>query len=472
MRLPANEKRMFLIAFCGSLYWAASVLLTMTWKSTSGSLGSLGTASAAIVPVSVCTVAVFYFARAAFFKRGFQLALAGSIIASIATVIVVSAFGLMGHPVGHALSLVLPGYCSGCSIVFWGLNFASLSKEESEKTVFITLAFTAILYLAGSAMPMGELGYYAAEAMKALAVVPFLFGRYELTVVERRRNPGEGALLVPFATSRCFFGIAIGIVVALSASAAEPSLSWELLVPCGLLLAAVAWFLRKASKFSAYLRVAPLLLVVPLVLPYLGSGGLSEPLRQGAYALIWLSWIVLSSVQLSDLKEKLGWDEAHLVLFEKLVVMVPWLVAGYATDYLAMALPEQDFALCAALAPGLLTFAAMTVSCYLLSELIANKERQRLVESALKRTKDELDVLCKSIASEYRLTSREKEVFTLLAKGCTRPTVCEQLVISEGTARSHIDHVYKKLCIHSREELHALVNEKRGLSDASRRVGG
>lgn len=232
-----------------------------------------------------------------------------------------------------------------------------------------------------------------------------------------------------------------------------------------MLLVAAFRFLGKESKFSSYLRVAPLLLVVPLVLPYISVSGLSGCLRQGAYAITWLSWIVLSSLQLSDLKERLGWDEVRLVLFEKLIVVVSWLLAGYATDCAEIAAPTLAVDFVVGLGPGVLTYAAVVVSCYLLSSLISSKERQKLIESVMRRPVDELSDICKSVAAEYRLTSREREVFMLLAKGCTRPTVCEELVISEGTARSHIDHVYKKLGIHSREELHALVNARRELPD-------
>lgn len=281
MHLPANEKRMLVIASCASFYWAATILLTMTWKVPGGSLGLLGSSSAMIMPVSVCTIIAFWFARGVFFKRSSQLILAGSIVASTTAMLCIFALGLISDPLGRALASVLPGYCSGCSIVFWGLNFASLSKDESEKTVFMTLVFTFILYLAGSAVPVGDLGYYATEAMKALAVLPFLFGCYELSVVEREQKADVHAILPSFVASRCFFGVAIGIVVSMSAAAAVPTLSAWLLVPCVALLAVAVRFLGKESKFSSYLRVAPLLVVVPLALPYVGPRGCRGPLGKG-----------------------------------------------------------------------------------------------------------------------------------------------------------------------------------------------
>ena len=65
---------------------------------------------------------------------------------------------------------------------------------------------------------------------------------------------------------------------------------------------------------------------------------------------------------------------------------------------------------------------------------------------------------CLVVAEAYGLTNREKEVVILLAAGYNRKYICEKLVISEGTARTHIKHIYRKLDIHSKEELLELIH--------------
>ena len=64
---------------------------------------------------------------------------------------------------------------------------------------------------------------------------------------------------------------------------------------------------------------------------------------------------------------------------------------------------------------------------------------------------------CESIAKMYLLSARETEVLILLAKGRGMNHIREELVISEGTAKTHISHVYKKLDVHSRHELIELI---------------
>lgn len=73
---------------------------------------------------------------------------------------------------------------------------------------------------------------------------------------------------------------------------------------------------------------------------------------------------------------------------------------------------------------------------------------------------DSVRAACCVIAGSHNLTKRETEVLFLLAAGYGRQYVSEKLVISEGTARTHIKHIYSKLEVHCKEELLDLVHEQ------------
>ena len=64
---------------------------------------------------------------------------------------------------------------------------------------------------------------------------------------------------------------------------------------------------------------------------------------------------------------------------------------------------------------------------------------------------------CDVVAKTFLLSARETEVLYLLAKGRSMNHIMEELVISEGTTKTHINHVYKKLNVHSRHELLDLI---------------
>ncbi len=66
---------------------------------------------------------------------------------------------------------------------------------------------------------------------------------------------------------------------------------------------------------------------------------------------------------------------------------------------------------------------------------------------------------CALISAQYGLSPREGEVLRLLAKGRDAAYIATFFVISPHTAKTHIHNVYKKLGIHSQQELIDLVED-------------
>lgn len=64
---------------------------------------------------------------------------------------------------------------------------------------------------------------------------------------------------------------------------------------------------------------------------------------------------------------------------------------------------------------------------------------------------------CAELGRTYGMTEREEEVLLLLAQHKTAGDIERELCVAYGTAKAHIRHVYRKLNIHSREELFDLV---------------
>ena len=53
---------------------------------------------------------------------------------------------------------------------------------------------------------------------------------------------------------------------------------------------------------------------------------------------------------------------------------------------------------------------------------------------------------------EIELTARESEILQLIAKGSSNKKIAESLFITEGTVKTHINHILKKLSAKSRTE--------------------
>ncbi|MDO4501809.1 MAG: helix-turn-helix transcriptional regulator [Coriobacteriia bacterium] len=64
---------------------------------------------------------------------------------------------------------------------------------------------------------------------------------------------------------------------------------------------------------------------------------------------------------------------------------------------------------------------------------------------------------CEIVASRYQLSARESEVLTYLARGRNAAYIQGTLFISEGTTKTHMRHIYRKLDVHSQQELIQLV---------------
>ena len=66
---------------------------------------------------------------------------------------------------------------------------------------------------------------------------------------------------------------------------------------------------------------------------------------------------------------------------------------------------------------------------------------------------------CETVANTFLLSRRETEILFFLAKGHNAAYIQEKLYISEGTAKTHIRHIYRKCDIHKQQDLMRMVED-------------
>ena len=70
-----------------------------------------------------------------------------------------------------------------------------------------------------------------------------------------------------------------------------------------------------------------------------------------------------------------------------------------------------------------------------------------------------IDIKMEELAKKYELTSREKEITTLIYNGKNNKDIAQELFISESTVKTHIHNVFKKLEVKNRVEIICMLRE-------------
>ena len=456
------------MALCAGMYWAAMLLDNFDVGLESGESYAvidplfLTFHLALVAMMLLATCLAWKFAAARLHKALAWTSVAGSAVSLLA---MLPALASLDLPSAVTMGVyVVEGIRTACYILFWGLNFTALNKHEAERTTLASLGVAFALYLACSLVLRTSTAVMVAmNVMMVASLVPFLLGRYRIDVVRRPDATPSARILVPFYATRVFFGVCLGVVlglcVGLDAGTDGRAVAISL-VAVAALCALFALQRRAPESTLASLRLAPLLACGAIVCPFLAAADLLCAFCSRAPSIIWLCWIVLHSVQISSIKEEAGLDDALLSFSEKIVFMAFAVLAAVATSCLpgfVEAIAADPHALEVAFC--VVVFLVLVVCTYQLNRVIDGKQTERIVDAAFELTEQSLEPIYGQLAERYGLTAREKDVFRLLAKGYARPTICEELFISESTERSHVYHIYRKMDIHSRDELFAIIEE-------------
>ena len=135
--------------------------------------------------------------------------------------------------------------------------------------------------------------------------------------------------------------------------------------------------------------------------------------------------------------------------------------SGWVGDLLASTLTEAGV-LGHGNLPGL--WCAVCAVAFFVGTFIQVSESARPVRPESPRPQEDErhdpEARLRELADRYELTPRETEVFLLLAQGRSAPFIRDELVISLNTVTSHMKHIYRKMGLHSRNELLALASQQ------------
>ena len=128
------------------------------------------------------------------------------------------------------------------------------------------------------------------------------------------------------------------------------------------------------------------------------------------------------------------------------------MAAGIAFGWAAFAVAEVDWLLSARLT------VCLSMMCTLVFSIL---HRSRFPEMGLEESADHVSSgnkgmwskRCRALSNECDLSARQGEVLFLIAQGRSAKYVEHELSISLSTAQTHIRNIYRKVGVHSRQEL-------------------
>ena len=301
----------------------------------------------------------------------------------------------------------------------------------------------------------------AAVALVLPVAMPF-FSRLASVGAPTDREVSHPAAFLPLGHCLYVYVIVFSFAYGLAVNIAQPSgQAAPFALAAAVLLVVAIWALRsKARPKADLLLLLSLCLVVGGFSLVLIGDGRCETLAQSAllagymcfYLLTWFALCAVATRSAADAIPAICWGSAANYL--------GILAGAIITDVLA-GVSDPAFAVKLAIA-SVLTFTAVYVAATQrstsLDTTIDGIEPD--TSSVEVRYIDRLDARCEQVAEQAGLTQREREMLTLLARGNNAQHIQEELSISHNTVKYHARNVYRKLDVHSQQELIDLLAEK------------
>ncbi len=286
-----------------------------------------------------------------------------------------------------------------------------------------------------------------------------------LLVAERSRgnlprHRRDGALLrkaLPrsYGVALFLFGAVMGLMATVSVyfTAAGDSDEWleiySLCMPLLALLSVATLRFGRNENPAVALFTASMLMLFGLTL-FLLFGG--------AHALVGTLAVLISTIYLTTFAWTQFADFAELSGSSAMTMFAFGTLALSAGEMLGIVLgrigPPPALTVSAAALP-------LLYACFMLAR--PNAEPESDVSEAFEEDAEDAsdEALVRRIADRFALSPRETDVFMLLSRGWTLAMISEELYLSQNTVKSHNAAVYKKLGVHTRQDLLKLVEQER-----------
>lgn len=360
------------------------------------------------------------------------------------------------HYILYSVGSIGMGVGTACLLVEWARVFGYLGPQE--------VLFQGIVAMLGSALTICVLSFLPLVVGQLLLVfipAPLAVCFYRVMRELPRKTVFEhgmdAELRLPYKLVITAFihGLTLGVLLgSLVMEASEPStilINAVSFVFAAVLLLLTAVFVKMDFNHLVYQMGFPLMALGAVFVACLrGFPVLGESFQLVGFCYVHLlMWGVCSY-----LTKTFTLPAAWVVAWPTCAAMVGQILGGTASGLLAQ-LPDSA---------DLLQILAILMSFTLLfSALLMLSNRNLTTGWGIARpayavnADTTIEAVAQILSTENSLTPRETEILGLMARGRNRKFISEELVVSEETIKSHVYGMYRKLGIHSQQELLDLV---------------
>lgn len=394
------------------------------------------------------------------------LPLAGGVLTCVGT-IMIGGLAALAPPgaakVVYLAGSALTGLGSGVVVVLWGEALASIGARQTIEYSVVAVLTGALGYVVMMLLP-AAVSQALVALLPVLSMVLLMRFRSHLPWAERSDRRGRFKASPPWRMMLIagFFGLLFGVMKGVMAPVSAELINLrDWLNILAIVLGAVALLvamrvLRLDFDHLAYQVALPLMAAGFLFLPLHGTlSVVGTAVHQCGYEyfyiLIWAIWPVVARQK----KMPAGWVASWGMLAIQMGQLVGSVFAAQTSGVLTT---DLDRAMLSATLIFVILLVAVT--------LFANQSNWGVVKPVESQSvREPLSEAVLKVARAARLSLRECDVIQLMARGRNRAYISEELSISDETVKSHVKSIYRKLGVHSQQELIDLVEESLRASD-------
>lgn len=359
-----------------------------------------------------------------------------------------------------AITTLFEGMGFGILMMGWGMFYVDLPLRSIKVIIFAVALVQPLLGWGIGSMPANmQIIAYAPMPLISYATLMHarnqvgVFGR-ELQRLPRRSVPIRGSYIAGVSSISLCFG-ALNMLFARNNEALSPggTLILGLLI---MLAVATILFSKRADTYVLSWQVVAFAMIVGFacVLAFQGTA------FDGAFCIAYIGYGVfeyLLWVASVDLAKYARNASFRFIAFTFMFTIGGQAIGATGAWCLEVMAPNTATALTIVAMGGIILAAAAAMwllPSSAVRELFASSSEATNLESARESvpTKAFSRQREEALRADFDLTAREAEVAMLLMSGRSARFIQEQLCISEGTAWTHIRHIYRKMGVSSRQE--------------------